>query len=113
MDHNPQLKAARKRMYDNYEASEKKTDFKSRRPKSSSEYIDPDVRMGDYHQEKFLNKYRWSHLHSSSNVPMSYRNIDRHGLGNLKIEAAKPLDRTGVPPYALWGMIFFGAVFLR
>lgn len=39
---------------------------------------------------------------------MSIRNVDRHGLGNLKHDATKPLDRIKLPPWILY-MIAFGA----
>jgi hypothetical protein len=37
---------------------------------------------------------------------MSIRNVDRHGLGNLKHDAVKPLDRVKVPPFLLYGLVF-------
>ena len=39
---------------------------------------------------------------------MSIRNVDRHGLGNLKHDAVKPLDRLKIPPFLLY-MLVLGA----
>jgi hypothetical protein len=39
---------------------------------------------------------------------MSIRNVDRHGLGNLKHDPVKPLDRLKIPPFLLY-MLILGA----
>lgn len=39
---------------------------------------------------------------------MSIRNVDRHGLGNLKHDPVKPLDRLKIPPFLLY-MLVLGA----
>jgi len=36
---------------------------------------------------------------------MSIRNVDRHGLGNLRKEGTKPLDRLKVPPFIVYGLV--------
>lgn len=33
---------------------------------------------------------------------MSIKNVDRHGLGNLKHDPVKPLDRVKLPPFILY-----------
>lgn len=53
-----------------------------------------------------MRRYRYQNLRNKSNVPMSVRNYDRHGMENLKIEGAKPLDRVKFPPWALYLMLF-------
>jgi hypothetical protein len=45
-------------------------------------------------------------------VPMSIRNVDRHGIGNLKQDAAKPLDRIKIPPYIIYLLLFGGIIYL-
>ena len=68
--------------------------------------------MHDWHEEKFLRRYRYQHLWNDTSVPMSIRNIDRHGLGNLQHDPVKPLDRVKVPPWLLYLMVLaaFGYV---
>lgn len=60
----------------------------------------------DFQEEAFLRRYRYSHLHTKSNVPMSIRNYDRHGLGNLVHDPVKPLDRLKLPPWLLYMLVF-------
>jgi len=45
------------------------------------------------------------HLHTKSNVPMSIRNYDRHGMSNLAHDPVKPLDRFKIPPWLIYGLI--------
>lgn len=40
---------------------------------------------------------------------MSIRNIDRHGLGNLRHDPVKPLDRLKIPPFLLY-LLFGGGL---
>ena len=47
-----------------------------------------------------------THLHTKSNVPMSIRNYDRHGMANLAHDKVKPLDRLHIPPWVIYGVIF-------
>lgn len=61
---------------------------------------------GDFQEEAFLRRYRYSHLHTKSNVPMSIRNYDRHGLGHLVHDPVKPLDRLKIPPWLLYMGVF-------
>ena len=56
-----------------------------------------------------MRRYRYQHLRSDSSVPMSIRNIDRHGLGNLVHDPVKPLDRLKIPPFLLY-MLGFGGI---
>ena len=37
---------------------------------------------------------------------MSIRNVDRHGLENLRHEPVKPLDRLHIPPYMIYLVVF-------
>ena len=53
-----------------------------------------------------MRRYRYSHLHTKSSVPMSIRNYDRHGIGNLAHDEVKPLDRAKIPPYLLYFLVF-------
>ena len=53
-----------------------------------------------------MRRYRMTHLHTKSNVPMSISNYDRHGMANLAHDAVKPLDRFKIPPWLLYGVIF-------
>ena len=46
------------------------------------------------------------HLHTKSNVPMSIRNYDRHGMANLAHDPVKPLDRLKIPPWLIYGVVF-------
>ena len=41
-------------------------------------------------------------------MPMSIRNVDRHGLDNLKQDFAKPLDKLKIPPILLYIVVFLG-----
>jgi len=95
-EHNPLLREARKRAAETYDRSTAdafNAKFKSRRPENKTDdygeksFWDSDEghtgRPHDWHEEKFLRRYRYQHLRSDSNVPMSIRNVDRHGLGNL------------------------------
>lgn len=96
-EHNPLLKEARKRASETYEnstASAFNSKFRSRRPDGNKGqdngekafWDDEDghsERINDWNEEKFLRRYRYQHLRSDSSVPMSIRNVDRHGLGNL------------------------------
>ena len=43
---------------------------------------------------------------------MSIRNIDRHGLGHLKKEAVKPLDRIKIPPFILYILGFGSLIYI-
>ncbi len=36
---------------------------------------------------------------------MSIRNVDRHGLGNLRKEGTKAFDRIKVPPFLIYGIV--------
>lgn len=68
--------------------------------------------MHDWHEEKFLRRYRYQHLRSDSNVPMSIRNVDRHGLGNLQHDPVKPLDRLKIPPFLLYMLALAGILYV-
>ena len=69
----------------------------------------------DYQEESFLRRYRYQHLATKSKVPMSIRNYDRHGMGNLMHEPVKPLDRFKIPPFVLYALVFgiFGYFVVR
>lgn len=54
-----------------------------------------------------MRRYRYQHLRSQSDVPMSPMNADRHGLANLKKEAPKALDKFYVPPSIVFIMLGF------
>lgn len=86
-DHNPLLKEARKRAGESYEKGpSNESSFRSKRPegKDRAFYDDEEGshydRVHDWHEEKFLRRYRWNHLHVDTSVPMSIRNVDRHGI---------------------------------
>lgn len=53
-----------------------------------------------------MRRYRYAHLRNKSNVPMSIKNEDRHGLAHLKHDDVKILDRLHFPPWFLF--IFIG-----
>ena len=120
-EHNPLLKEARKRAADTYERGPSNAfnaKFKSRRPENQGQdngekaFWDDDgthsERINDWNEEKFLRRYRYQHLRSDSSVPMSIRNVDRHGLGNLQHDPVKPLDRLKIPPWLLYLIILGG-----
>lgn len=52
-----------------------------------------------------MRRYRYAHLRNKSNVPMSIRNEDRHGLSNLKHEEVKALDKLHFPPLLVMAML--------
>lgn len=68
--------------------------------------------MPDWNQEKFLRRYRYQHLRSDSNVPMSIRNVDRHGLSNLTHDPVKPFDRIKLHPIVIYIVVFGGLAYL-
>lgn len=43
---------------------------------------------------------------------MSVSNYDRHGVENLKHDHVKPLDRLKIPPWLLYGTVFFFIVWI-
>jgi hypothetical protein len=43
---------------------------------------------------------------------MSIRNEDRHGLGNLKVDSPKPLDRLKIPPFLIYFLVFGGLLYM-
>jgi hypothetical protein len=50
-------------------------------------------------------------------MPVHFRNIDRHGMGNMKSEEAKAFDRVKVPILLVFflgflGMGYFGMIYL-
>lgn len=51
-------------------------------------------------------------MRSESTVPMSIRNIDRHGIGNLVHDPVKPLDRLKIPPFLLYMLAFGGFLYM-
>lgn len=60
----------------------------------------------DIHEDRFMRKYRYSHLANDSTVPNSPMNIDRHGLANLKKESNKAFDRVSIEPFMVYIFIF-------
>ncbi|CDW90586.1 UNKNOWN [Stylonychia lemnae] len=121
-DHNPLLREARKKAADTYETTAEtiNSKFKSRRPEGGNQQDENDFFKGyqgtgaseksyDWDEEKFLRRYRVQHLRNDSNVPMSIRNVDRHGMNNLKHDPVKPLDRLKVPPFLIY-FVFFGTI---
>lgn len=60
----------------------------------------------DYQEERWLRRYRYQHLRSKSEVPMSIKNYDRHGIENLQHDHVKPLDRIKMPAWLFWGTLF-------
>eukprot|EP00347_Sterkiella_histriomuscorum_P018826 403344025 len=119
IDFNPALREARKKAAEQYETTAEtiNRNFKSRRPenKTSEDGQDPfeetlngNDKAYDYAQEKFLRRYRYQHLTNNANLPMSYRNIDRHGLKNLTKESTKILDKYKIPPLVFFGFLTLG-----
>ena len=46
--------------------------------------------------------------HRSKFMPMHYRNIDRHGIGNMESEKVKMFDRLKIPvPLVFFGLAIF------
>lgn len=45
-------------------------------------------------------------------MPMSIRNVDRHGIENLRHDAVKPLDRIKIPPWLIYMVVFGGILYL-
>jgi hypothetical protein len=43
---------------------------------------------------------------------MSIRNIDRHGIGNLRHDPVKPLDRLKIPPFLLYLLALGGILYV-
>jgi len=49
-----------------------------------------------------MRRYRYAHLRNKTNVPMSIRNEDRHGLSNLVHDEVKVLDRIHWPAWLVF-----------
>ena len=45
-------------------------------------------------------------------MPMSIRNVDRHGLENLRLDPVKPLDRLKIPPWIIYMVVFGGTLYV-
>ena len=43
---------------------------------------------------------------------MSIRNVDRHGLDNLRHDEVKPLDRIKIPPFVLYLVVLCGFAYM-
>ena len=52
-----------------------------------------------------MRRYRYAHLRNKTNVPMSIRNEDRHGLANLQHERVKAFDKLHIPPIIIFLLI--------
>lgn len=98
LEKDPSYQERFKKEFKSYQKSKEDSDFKSRRPSSgkagdekeefgNKEYFSQATKMHqdatDWGTEKFLRRYRYQHLRNKSSVPMSIKNEDRHGLGNL------------------------------
>jgi len=59
---------------------------------------------------KAFRRYRYAHLRNKTNVPMSIKNEDRHGLSNLLHERVKVLDKLHVPPLLIFAMFIVPAI---
>lgn len=112
------------KQYDTY--SNDSTEFKSRRGATASgeqdkeqakQEYERDFNHGsnfrgtseagmDFQEDRWLRRYRYQHLRSKSDVPMSVKNFDRHGIENLQHDPVKPLDRIKTPAWMLWGTLF-------
>lgn len=126
IDRNPELKLKYQREFTQYEKGEDEDEFgddgefSSKRPKTKGEQRREEFKQkyqsaaagvhddaADWNQQKFLRRYRYAHLRNTkSTVPMSIRNEDRHGLGNLQHEEVKVFDKLHVPPWLL--ILLFG-----
>jgi hypothetical protein len=43
---------------------------------------------------------------------MSIRNVDRHGLDNLRHDPVKPFDRLKIPPFVIYLFVFGGMIYM-
>ena len=118
----PTLKAKRESQFREYESKGRDgaSSFKSRRgAKADStkqskdhqwhqaqDFMNSAGAATDYQEERFLRRYRMTHLRTKSNQPMSIRNYDRHGMENLAHDKVKPLDRLHIPPFILYAVVF-------
>lgn len=118
MDKNPLMKEQYNKEFREYEKgqySQENDNFKSKRPGTTGDAKD-DFSSSDFNYErsrqeadnaeewsqtKYLRRYRYAHLRNKTNVPMSIRNEDRHGIANLQHERVKPLDKYHTPPWFL------------
>ena len=121
----PSIRARRDAEYMDYDKTDESSNFKSRRGSKARDKAEDDdynkkkahgfnddakaykheyTTNYDYQEERFLRRYRYQHLFSKSNVPMSIRNFDRHGMANLAQEETKPLDRFHIPAWLIWGV---------
>ena len=97
MDKNPLLREKYSKEFNKYDqGSSSDSDFKSKRGKNKKDGNTDDFgeqyayRAHKAHKDaetwnetKFMRRYRYAHLRNKTNVPMSIRNEDRHGLANL------------------------------
>lgn len=122
IERDPELKLKYQREFNQYQrgddgaADPDMSGFKSRRPKGGpaqgedeegdsfkqeyTSYHGQKMNQDavDWNTEKFLRRYRYSHLRNKTDVPMSIRNEDRHGMANLQHERVKSFDKFHVPP---------------
>lgn len=50
--------------------------------------------------------------HRNENMPMHYRNIDRHGIGNMQAEKVKIFDRLKFPVVLVFVTIGFIVLYI-
>ena len=83
-------------MENTYEAREDPgRSFRSRRKENQAFYSKVrDDYSEDWNEKKFSKKFTWEHIRArKTTMPIHMKNIDRHGMLNLKKAAVKPLDR--------------------
>jgi curved DNA-binding protein CbpA len=114
MEKDPTLRSRHQKEFNEYQSGSSNAsdpNFKSKRPSGGSG-VDDDTPGGssyrrynhqqdaeEWSQTKFMRRYRAAHLRNKSNVPMSIRNEDRHGLSNLVHEETKIFDKIHFPPF--------------
>jgi hypothetical protein len=67
----------------------------------------------DLQEERWLRRYRYQHLRTKSEVPMSVQNYDRHGIENLQHDPVKVFDRLKIPPFFIFVIALTSLAYLR
>lgn len=82
--------------------------FQSRRPDNTTHiFRDREGEQEDYQEFKFLRRFNMT-PYRNDYMPISMRNLDRHGLKNLEKEKVKAFDRIKVPVPFIYLCIFLG-----
>ena len=92
-------------MSNTYEKAPEAKPFKSRRKERNTFYSDFTSDGSDWKAEQFAKKIRWSHIRSTTTMPIHMKAVDRHGLVNFESPETKALDRLKLPPILVFGCV--------